>query len=145
VDLTLRTETFSQDDQRWLVSDHGADTGRTVTLDVSKFTKADHYPDGYLKSGLVICKFTSGKYGPYDPTKNTGDGSNVGAPVGLLLEAVQVKTDATAVAGALVLHCFVDKSKLPVTDTDNKGSVGVDDSTSGSERYAADLPHVIFV
>jgi hypothetical protein len=149
MDLTLTTETFSQDDQRWLVSDHGADTGRTVTLDVSKFTKADHFPDGYLKSGLVIAKFASGKYGPYNPAINTGDGSNAGATgtdkvthVGLLLEAVQVKSDTATVAGAMVLHCFVDKTKLPVTDVTKKGSVSVDNATT---TYAADLPHVVFV
>jgi hypothetical protein len=141
MDLSLTTETFSQDDQRWLVSDHGADTGRTVTLDVSKFTKADHYPDGYLKSGLVIAKFDSGKYGPYNPALSTGDGSNDNG-VGILLEAVQVKANSTAVAGAMVLHCFVDKTKLPVTDVAKKGSVSVD---NGTTTYAADLPHVIFV
>lgn len=143
MDLTLNTETFSQDDQRWLVSDHGADTGRSVTLDVSKFTKADHYPDGYLKSGIVLAQYGSaGKYGPYDPSVNTGDGSNAKGPVGILLEAVQVKSTSTAVAGAAVFHCFVDSSKLPVTDVAKKGSVSVD---NGTTTYAADLPHVIFV
>jgi hypothetical protein len=150
MDLTLRTETFSQDDQRWLVSDHGADTGRTVTLDVSKFTQADHYPDGYLKSGIVIAQYSSGKYGPYDPNVNTGDGSNAGATgatdkvvrVGFLLEAVQVRSGATAVAGSMVLHCFVDKSKLPVTTVTKKGAVSVD---NGTTTYAAKLPAVVFV
>jgi hypothetical protein len=142
MDLTLNTETFGQDDQRWLVSDHGADTGRSVTLDVSKFTKADHYPDGYLKSGIVITKLASGKYGPFDPAATTGDGTSNKA--GLLLEAVQVKSTSTAVAGAKVLHCFVDTAKLPVTDTSKKGSLGVE-ATSPSTTHAASLPAVIFV
>ena len=141
MDLTLRTETFSQDDQRWLVSDHGADTGRTVTLDVSKFTKADHYPDGYLKSGLVITKLGSGKYGPFDPAATSGDGTSNKA--GILLEAVQVKSGATAVAGAVVYHCFVDSARLPVTDTSKKGSLGVEGTSPTT--HAASLPAVIFV
>jgi hypothetical protein len=120
-----------------------------VTLDVSKFTKADHYPDGYLKSGLVISKYASGKYGPYDPTLATGDGSNAAATgadkiphVGILLEAVQVKSDATAVAGSMVLHCFVEKAKMPVTDVAKKGAASVD---NGTTTYAAKLPAVVFV
>jgi hypothetical protein len=125
------------------VSDHGADTGRTVTLDVSKFTKADHYPDGYLKSGIVITKLASGKYGPFDPAATAGaDGSENKA--GFLLEAVQVKSTSTAVAGAKVMHCFVDTSKLPVTDTSKKGSLGVDHPTSPI-TLAAGLPAVVFV
>jgi hypothetical protein len=125
------------------VSDHGADTGRSVTLDVSKFTKADHYPDGYLKSGLVITKYTGGKYGPFDPAATTA-GTGTSDHVGILLEAVQVKSTSTAVAGAKVIHCFVDSAKLPVTDTSKKGSLGVE-ATSPSTTHAADLPHVIFV
>jgi len=149
MDLTLTTETFSQDDQRWLASDHGADTGRTVTLDVSKFTQADHYPDGYLKSGIVIAKYASGKYGPYNPGAATGDGSNAGATgtdgvvnVGILFAAVKVKSGTATPAGSMLKHCFVDRSHLPVTDVTKKGSPSVDNATT---TYAADLPHVVFV
>ncbi|MEU8136586.1 hypothetical protein [Streptodolium elevatio] len=66
MDLSLRTETWGQDDQSWLGSQHGTEAARTITLDVSKFTANTHYPDGYFKSGLPLGKVTAtGLYGPY--------------------------------------------------------------------------------
>ena len=66
MDLSLRTETWGQDDQSWLGSQHGTEMARTITLDVSKFTEGTHYPDGYFLSGLPLGKVTAtGLYGPY--------------------------------------------------------------------------------
>jgi hypothetical protein len=66
MDLSIRTETFGQDDQSWLGSAHGTNSARTITLDTSTFTEGTHYPDGYFKSGIPLGKITaSGKYGPY--------------------------------------------------------------------------------
>jgi hypothetical protein len=153
MDLTLTVDSFEQDDQRWLASQHAADTGRTVTLDVSKFTKADHYPDGYLKSGIVITKLASGKYGPFDPSVVDGTSDGRSNKAGFLLEAVRVRASDATPAGSLLLHGVVDGARLPVTDTSKKGSVGVDAVISdpgqpddGSpSSYAADLPHFVFV
>jgi hypothetical protein len=66
MDLSIRTETFGQEDQSWLGSQHGTDMARSITLDTSAFTANTHYPNGYLLSGLPLGKITSsGKYGPY--------------------------------------------------------------------------------
>lgn len=66
MDLSLRTETWGQDDQSWLGSQHGTEAARSITLDVSKFTANTHYPNGYFPSGLPLGKVTStGLYGPY--------------------------------------------------------------------------------
>lgn len=66
MDLTLRTETFGQDDQSWLGSAHGTDATQSITLDTSAFTSGTHYPDGYFKSGIALGKIAAtGKYGPY--------------------------------------------------------------------------------
>jgi hypothetical protein len=66
MDLSMRTENFSQDDQSWLGSAHGTDAARTITLDTSAFTSGTHYPNGYFPSGLPLARITSsGKYGPY--------------------------------------------------------------------------------
>lgn len=112
MDLNLRTETFGQDDQSWLGSDHGTDTARSITLDVATFTANTHYPDGFLKSGLPLGKITaSGKYGPY------ADGASDGREVlaGFLFTGIKAPAStATPVAGALLLHCFVVESKLPI-------------------------------
>ncbi|WP_187368118.1 hypothetical protein [Nonomuraea terrae] len=84
MDLSMRTENFSFDDQSWLGSAHGTDAARTITLDVSAFTAGVHYPNGYFPSGLPLAKITaSGKYGPY--AANPGEVQTVtitGGPTG---------------------------------------------------------------
>ena len=50
----IRTETFGSGDQTWLGSDHGIFNAETGPIDISTFTKATHYPDGYIKSGTPV-------------------------------------------------------------------------------------------
>src|SRR5690625_694348 len=53
------------DDPSWLGSAHGVNATRSITLDVSKFTKSTHYPNGVIPSGTAVAKIAaSGKYGP---------------------------------------------------------------------------------
>jgi hypothetical protein len=68
----LQTESFGTGDQSWLGSTHGIYDCRTVPLDLSLFSAAADYPDGYIKSGWPIGQVTSTKlYGPY-----TGDSTD---------------------------------------------------------------------
>jgi len=110
MDLTLTTEVFGQDDQSWLASAHGTDTGRTITLDLSTFTESTHYPDGYIKSGYALKLLSGGKYGLF----SVGD-DDTEAIAGHLLTAVRVPAGATKVAGALLWHGAVIVAKLPHT------------------------------
>lgn len=50
----LKSETATGGDQSWLGSAHGIRNCRTSILDVSTFTKATHYPNGYFPSGLAV-------------------------------------------------------------------------------------------
>lgn len=64
---------WTQDDQSWLGSAHGTDATRSITLDVSTFTKATHFPNGYFPSGLYVKPTGSaGLYGPAAATDATG-------------------------------------------------------------------------
>jgi hypothetical protein len=113
MDLSIRTETFGQEDQSWLGSQHGTDMARSITLDVSTFTANTHYPQGFLLSGLPLGKITaSGKYGPYNDA--AVDGTEVLA--GFLFTSVRVNTADTTIdtQGALYIHGVVVESKLPV-------------------------------
>ena len=64
----LKTVNYGAGDYSWLLNTHGVNDGGQGVLDVSAFTKATHYPDGYLPSGLffnvanplVIVPFTGG-------------------------------------------------------------------------------------
>jgi len=41
-------------DQRWIGSRHALDSAQTGTIKVSDFTKATHYPDGFILSGQPV-------------------------------------------------------------------------------------------
>ena len=40
----------------WLGSNHGIRNARTEILDISTFTAATHYPNGYIPSGMPVAK-----------------------------------------------------------------------------------------
>lgn len=64
----LKTETIGSGDQSWLGSAHGIENCRTELLNISAFTAATHYPDGYIKSGQPVAK-VGGLLVPYDDTQ----------------------------------------------------------------------------
>ncbi|MFB7919219.1 head decoration protein [Streptomyces sp. NPDC056061] len=125
MDLSLRTESFSQDRRDWLGSEHGTDCPRGITLDVSTFAQADHYPDGYLKSGLPVAEITaSGLYGLY--AGDAIDGRETLA--GFLFTGVEVVDHrgrvSAKVGGSMLVHGFVRADKLPVpVDADGMADV----------------------
>lgn len=84
MDLSLRTDSFAADDTSWLASRHGLEMARPVTLDVSAFTAATHYPKGFIPSGMPLGKITAnGLYGPYaGPSNEVQVLTITGAPTG---------------------------------------------------------------
>jgi hypothetical protein len=71
MDLGLKTESFASDDTSWVRLRHGTDSCVSGTLDVSTFTEAVHFPDGFIKSGTAVGKITAtGLYGPYASQTN---------------------------------------------------------------------------
>lgn len=106
MDLTIKRESFGQDDQSWLGSAHGTNAAQTVTLDASSFVKATHYPEGWLKSGLPLAK-SGEKHVLW----------TVGAVLaGFLFTTVRVPEDASTPVGAAILeHGRVKAAKLPVS------------------------------
>lgn len=113
--LETISDSYGVDDQSWLAMRKGMDTCRTGTLDLTKFT-VDHYLQGFIPSGTVVAKITSGggigMYGPYDDT--LANGQQVAA--GLIFSGVQVRrlgTVKTKAAFALFWEGVVKESKLP--------------------------------
>lgn len=109
----LSTETFGGGDLSWLGSTHGISNARTEILDISAFTAATHYPDGYIKSGTPVAK-VGGVLVPYDATEATVTGAGVLAGFVLTGQKV-VGTDDFAVP--LFDHGRVIASKLPISFT----------------------------
>lgn len=117
-DISVSTTAYQVEDRSWLLSQWGQGPGETpsVVLDISLFTKATHYPDGYIKSGEPLGIVTSASnskvtvVGPYNDAAN--DGRETCA--GFLFAATKVPT-ATGVkpGGARVVAGFIKESRLP--------------------------------
>lgn len=51
----LKTKSYGTGDYKWLLHTHGIrDAVTTGVVDISAFTQATHYPDGFLPSGLML-------------------------------------------------------------------------------------------
>lgn len=101
MDLTLRTDVIGQDKQSWLGSASGTDTAVSGVLAISTFTANTHYPDGYIRSGTPVAKFTSGgnsgKFGPY-----VSGGSNGSAVLfGFVLTPTRVPASGDTIAALM--------------------------------------------
>ena len=115
--IAVRSSAYQVEDRSWLVGTHGTDVTPTVTLDISKFTKNTHYPNGFIPSGTALGKVSAtGLYGPYDNAANDGRETCVG----LLFSSARAVDTSTGnalakVGGARFIHGMVTAAKLPAT------------------------------
>lgn len=79
MDISLREETYLSEDRSWLASQHGTEAIRSVTLDVSAFTEATHFPNGFIPSGMGVAELNSGLFGPYAGRANEVQQFDLGA------------------------------------------------------------------
>lgn len=63
--LVRPAATSRSGDQRWIGSRHALDSAQTGTIKVSDLTKATHYPNGYVPSGLPVNAADSANVKPY--------------------------------------------------------------------------------
>jgi hypothetical protein len=122
-DISVESVAYQVEKRSWLLSQHGTDPGTTpsITLDVSAFTAATHYPNGYIMSGIVLAKLDAG--GKYVPYVDAGTGG-AGVARGVLFSSVKVPNlaDLTKdVGAALLVHGFVDPAKLPIANAATGG------------------------
>ncbi|MGX9346634.1 head decoration protein [Microbacterium sp. KNMS] len=109
----LRTENFGAGDQTWLGSTHGIRNARTAVIDISTFTAATHYPDGYLRSGTEVNAANEAAVTPY-----TGA---AGEQLGYLL--TDQKVNGAEDFGAPILrHGIINISKLPIAHVASTGA-----------------------
>lgn len=124
--LSPVTETFGAEDQSWLGSSHGTNSARSVTLDVTKFTKSTHYPNGYLLSGTPLAKVVAtGLYGPYSADVSevqvlTITGTPTGGTFtvtfnGVTSAAIAYNATAATVQAALVAMDSIGAGNVAVT------------------------------
>lgn len=104
-------------DQRWIGSRHALDSAKTATIAVSEFTRATHYPNGFLPSGLPVDGSDPANVGPY-----TGGAGQV---LRFLKDNHEVEAGITEIQVALLWHGLIYTDVLPVAfTTPASGSAG---------------------
>lgn len=142
-DISVWTQSFQTEDRSWDLtpSDGGFEIGGTI--DVASFTQSQHYPNGYIPSGAVLAKSTtganSGKLIPYLDAGTGGASTAVGILKSSLRIVRQDGTKPTAVGAALMVHGIVNSAKLPFNVTNQAGGGYLDANAQ------ADLKLVAFV
>lgn len=108
-------------DMTWLGSGHGIRNARTEKLDISTFTAATHYPNGYIRSGTPVAK-VGGVLVPYDATEGTVTGAGILA--GFVLTDIPLKVTPGTTAPAsedqnvpLLDHGRIKTANLPIAFT----------------------------
>lgn len=96
-------------DQRWIGSRHALDSAKSATVSVSQFTKATHYPNGYLPSGLPVNAADPSVVKPY-----TGAAGEV---LRFLKDNHEVEAGINEIQVALIWHGLVYSNRLPVAFT----------------------------
>lgn len=107
------TESFGSGKMDWLGSAHAINSARSEMLDISAFTKATHFPDGYIPSGTPVAKVGSSLV-PYDKAEATVTGAGVLA--GFVLTDQKVVSTADF-AVPLFDHGRVKVANLPIAFT----------------------------
>jgi hypothetical protein len=119
--ISVVTTQYQAPKRSWLLGPHGSEdpgTNPSITLDISLFTQATHYPNGYIPSGTVVSKVTAtGLYGPYDSTATDGRQTLGDDKVGILFGDVRAVLPNGAIAAkvgsGITVHGFVNTNKLP--------------------------------
>ncbi|HEX8632234.1 MAG TPA: head decoration protein [Catenuloplanes sp.] len=113
MDLTVRTVSYQSEDRAWLGSAHGTDCTESITITPRAFTRAKHFPNGFIPSGMPVALITTGDdkdlYGPYDPAKTNGQQTLAGH----LFSSVTVTTGGPNVGAALHWHGAIVTARLP--------------------------------
>lgn len=123
------TTVTSLEDRSWLGSAHGTDSTDSITLDLSLFDEATHFPDGEINSGVCLAQVTaSGLYGPYDG----GGAGGLEVGKGYLFNVISVRNPAGKAGAPLLRHGKVKVDKLPANSGHDSG-------------FEADVPNIIHV
>ncbi|TDB98254.1 hypothetical protein E1091_07850 [Micromonospora fluostatini] len=87
MDISVTTEAWTVENRSWLGSRDGTPYTESITLHVPSFTANLHYPDGFIPSGILLAKYTSGPnvglWGPYaGATSESQTVTITGSPTG---------------------------------------------------------------
>jgi len=134
MDISVRkTSPLIVEDRSWLGDVDGTQATRSVTLRTAAFTKATHFPNGVLKSGTVLARYTSGQYaglyGPYAGAASevqtvTITGDPTGGTFTLTLNGETTAAIAYNAAASAVEAALEALPSLSAADVSVSGSAG---------------------
>ncbi len=115
-DIAVTSTTYQPTDRPWLLWEadgtYGSVARTTGTINFALFTANTHYPNGYIASGTVVGKVTTGgRIGPYDDAASDGRQT----AVGFLFNDVKVPADTATKVQVAIVDAFaaVSQSRLP--------------------------------
>jgi Bacteriophage lambda head decoration protein D len=115
-DITVTSTSFLPADRPWLLFEAVGHEQPVSTdfglINFALFTSGTHYPNGFIPSGVLLGKVTTGgRLGPYDNAASDGRQT----AVGLLYNAISVPTDLTRKVAVALVDCFavISESRLP--------------------------------
>lgn len=115
-EIAVETTTYLPADRPWVLFEASGHYGPVPTdagvINFALFTLATHYPNGFIPTGVVLGRVTTGgKLGPYDNTAVDGRQT----AVGFLWNSTRVPTDTARAASVAFADCFVivSRSRLP--------------------------------
>jgi len=139
-DIGVYTQSLLPENLSWDLGGPHEGFSQNGTLDISTFTQAQHFPNGFIPSGAVLCIMpTTFLVGPY---LNAGTGTQ-GVAVGILKASVKVVNDNGTLKSKVGVAYWVafrpvSASKLPWNVT-NQAAGGYLDATART-----DLPLIYF-
>jgi hypothetical protein len=141
-DISVLSQQFQAEDLSWDLTepDQGYDKGGTLAI--AAFNQAQHFPNGYIPSGTILCKFTSGAnsglLGPYLDGASAGQGVAEGI-LKATITVVQPNGALKTKVGCAYRKAFaaVSQARLPLTSAATLG--GFIDAAG-----IADLPLIFF-
>lgn len=147
MDLQPRTKTTVSEDRSWLADANGIHTHK-ATLDYSAFTEADHYPNGYIPSGIGLRKLVSGLYGPASAADNETQTITIDATGGTFTVSLSGETtaavdfDATAAELQTALEELLAVAPGDITVTGGPGATSAFVLTFGGQYGGGNVPAV---
>jgi hypothetical protein len=115
IDIAKRTtETYLNEDQRWLKGGILYAPADSILLDRSAFPLTTTFDDGYIPSGVFLARVTAtGLYVPYADAGEAG-APGTGVARGMLLTSVPYDRQSDGdIAAALAVRCDVIENYLP--------------------------------
>lgn len=115
-DIAVETLTYLPPDRPWLLFSAVGHEGPVPTdsgiINFALFTAGTHYPNGFIPSGVLLGRVTTGgRLGPYDNAATDGRQTAVGH----LYNATRVPADTARRVAVAIVDSFavVSESRLP--------------------------------